>query len=91
MSFRKRKRWFAAVAFFAGIVLLLASGFKEVAVLGMGVTIVGVFDFLFAEWSLDGKIASEVYGDPGEELWQFRSFALMMGGPFVILYSILFL
>jgi hypothetical protein len=57
---------------------------------GLGLTIGGAIDFLFINGSTEGWIASEVYGDTGEELWTFRSFALMLGGPLLILYTILF-
>jgi len=90
LTFEKRKRRFAFVTLLVAIVLFLFSGFEDLAKIGMGLTVVGLVDFLFSNWHWQGRIASEVYGEPGEELWQFRSFFLMVGGPMLILYSIIF-
>ena len=90
MDFHVRKRWFAGIALAVGVVIFLFSGFTELAILGIALTGIGFADFLFAEYTHDGQIASDVYGDPGEELWEFRSFILMVGGPMLILYSIVF-
>ena len=90
LEFNKRHMWFAIVALLAAIGLFLVSGFDGLAALGLGLTVVGLIDFLFGQWTLDGYITSEVYGEPGEELWQFRSFVMMVGGPLLILYSVIF-
>lgn len=86
----KRKLAFALVAIVCAAIFLLVSGLKEIAWVGFALTVGGAIDFLFQNWSLEGKISSEVYGEAGEEAWEFRSFFLMALGPFVSLYPLLF-
>ena len=87
----KREYWFAAVPLAICLVLLALSGFHEYAWIGLVVCASGAVDFLMTKSSVNGMIASDVYGDAGESLWEFRSFMLMVGGPFVSLYAALFL
>ena len=90
LKFHIRKRWFAGFVLVAGFVLLLFSGFSGLAILGMLMCVTGFIDFLVSEATVEGRIASEVYGDPGEELWELRSFVMLVGGPLLILFAILF-
>ena len=87
---QRRQIWCAAIAIMVALVLFFCSGFKDIAWIGLVLAIAGALDFVFARWTVEGWIASEVYGDAGEELWHFRSFVMMVGGPLLILYSILF-
>lgn len=86
----KRSLAFAVVAVVCSAICWLLSGFKELAWIGLAMTIGGAIDFLYQNWSWEGRVASEVYGDAGEEAWQFRSFLLMALGPFIALYPVLF-
>lgn len=86
----RRQIWCAAITIAVALVLFLCSGFTDIAWIGLALTIAGALDFFFAHWSVEGWVASEVYGEAGEELWHFRSFVMMAGGPLLILYSILF-
>ena len=89
-KFHNRKRWFAGIVLAAGIVLFLFSGFSGLAIVGILICVTGFIDFLVSGLTLEGRIASEVYGDPGEELWELRSYVMLVGGPLLILFSILF-
>ncbi len=86
----KREIWCAVISIVVALGLLFCSGFRQIAWVGLSLTIVGTLDFFYSKWTWEGWIASEVYGDAGEELWNFRSFVMMVGGPLLILYSILF-
>ena len=90
MDSHKREIWFAVAALVVALVLLVCTGFSGYGFLGLTITIGGIFDFFFTHYSVEGYVANEVYGEPGEELWRFRSFILMVGGPFVSLFGILF-
>jgi hypothetical protein len=84
----RRRLAFAAVPMLCSAVCVVLSGFQELAWLGLALTLGGAIDFLFQDSTWEGQIASEVYGDAGEEAWQFRSFILMALGPFVALYPV---
>jgi hypothetical protein len=85
-----RKLWFAGISVWVAGILLIVSGFRSLAWVGLLVSVSGAVDYLFIRSSIEGYIASEVYGEGGESLWDFRSFFLMVGGPLLTLYAVLF-
>lgn len=96
MDFKRKETWFALGSLIAAATLFLFSGGAEWGWWGIGMTLVGMVDFLFVNNPFDrslggGRYGSYDYGEAGEELWQFRSFILMVGGPLVILFGLLFL
>jgi hypothetical protein len=88
-EFRRRQWWFAAGAVAVALVLLIVSGFQGLAWLGLSMAVWGAVHFLFIRSSFEGSVVSEAYGEPGEELWEFRSFFFMVLGPLVALAAIL--
>ena len=86
----KRKFLFAASFVAASGLFYCLSGFDSLGLLGIAMAVGGAIDFLFIRSSIEGSVASEVYGEPGEDLWEFRSFMLMAGGPIVAMYPIFF-
>ena len=86
----KRKYWFAGASILVAAALMLIAEFNPLSGLGLALTLLGAVEFLFFRNTLDGFIVSEVYGEAGESIWEFRSFVMMVGGPFLILSVILF-
>lgn len=89
-EFRRRQWWFAGCAVVIALLLLIVSGFQGLAWLGLSMAVWGAVDFLFIRSSFEGRMVSEAYGEPGEELWEFRSFFFMVLGPLIGLAAILF-
>lgn len=71
----KRSLVFAAVALLASALCVVLSGFKELSWTGLALTIGGAVDFLFQNWTSEGRVDSEVYGEAGEEAGSFAVFS----------------